>query len=384
MSIKTIAFYLPQFHAIPENDYAHGTGFTEWVNTKKAKPLFNGHYQPRTPLNENFYNLLDENVMIEQAELAKKYGIYGFCYYHYWFGDGKKLLEKPIENMLHNKNIDIPFCLCWANENWCKRWDGGNNEIIVEQDYGDEVAWKYHINYLLDFFMDERYIQIEDMPLLVVYKPELIPNFNEMMSLFQNEAQKKGLKGIKIAAQYPSIMFMESEKKEKIDYYIHFEPRYIQEEVRQNGMRIIQKNNERIRISIKQFLLKHSFKGLIKIGQKITGATNKDNKTLEIRDYDSDWNAIMKFENYGKKDIPGAFVDWDNTPRNTNGLAYRDSTPAKFGMYFSQLVKKVEQSECEKIIFINAWNEWAEGAYLEPDEKYGYAYLENLRKGLTE
>ena len=128
--VKTIAFYLPQFHAIPENDEAWGNGFTEWTNTRKAKPLFLGHYQPKVPLNENYYNLLDEQAQIWQAEIAKNYNVFGFCYYHYWFSNGKKLLEKPAENMFKNQHISIPFCFCWANENWTKNWDGGNQKLI--------------------------------------------------------------------------------------------------------------------------------------------------------------------------------------------------------------------------------------------------------------
>lgn len=380
---KIISFYLPQFHTIPENDYAYGVGFTEWVNTRKAKPLFEEQYQPRTPLNENYYDLLDTKVMVEQARLAKEYGIYGFCYYHYWFGDSKKLLEKPIENMLESKDVDIPFCLCWANENWSKRWDGGNNEIIVEQDYGDEKAWRNHIEYLMDFFLDERYIRVDDMPLLVIYKPELIPNFNNMISYFQKSARSNGLKGIKIAAQYPTIIFMDSEKKDNIDYYIHFEPRYIQEIDRQEKIGCVQKNNEKMRSLIKQWLLKHSFSSLIKLGQKIIGVSNKANFSLEIRDYDKDWEKILEVEQYGASDIPGAFVDWDNTPRNTSGLAYKGANPEKFERYLKKLIDKIDNSKCEKMIFLNAWNEWAEGAYLEPDVKYGYKYLESLKKAIN-
>ena len=167
--IKTIAFYLPQYHAIPENDKFWGKGFTEWINTKKATPLFEGHYQPKVPLNENYYNLLDDNVKIWQADLAKKYGVFGFCYYHYWFKDGKKLLEKPLEQMLKNKDVNIPFCMSWANENWSKRWDGGNQEIIAEQDYGTEDDWKKHLLYMVQFFKDERYITLNGDPVFLIY-----------------------------------------------------------------------------------------------------------------------------------------------------------------------------------------------------------------------
>ena len=151
--LKVIAFYLPQFHSIPENDQWWGQGFTEWTNVKKALPLFEGHNQPRIPLNKNYYDLMDDEVKISQAKLAKKYGIFGFCYYHYWFKNGEKLLEKPAEQMLQNKDVDLPFCFSWANENWSRNWDGGNQEIIKEQDYGDKSDWEKHFQYFLPFFI---------------------------------------------------------------------------------------------------------------------------------------------------------------------------------------------------------------------------------------
>ena len=151
---KVIAFYLPQFHAIPENDEWWGKGFTEWVNTKKAKPLFEGHQQPKTPLNDNYYCLLDAETQEWQAELAEKYGVYGFCYYHYWF-NGKMLLEKPMENMLNNKNIKLPFCISWANEPWARTWDGKNKEVLMSQVYGEEKEWKEHFEFHAKCFLDD-------------------------------------------------------------------------------------------------------------------------------------------------------------------------------------------------------------------------------------
>lgn len=159
--VKLIAFYLPQFHAIPLNDQCWGKGFTEWTNVRKAQALFSGHDQPKIPLDLNYYDLMDDQVKIWQSNLAKKYGIFGFCYYHYWFKHGEKLLEKPAEQMLKNKKIEIPFCFCWANENWSKNWDGGDQEIIMEQDYGGKEEWERHFQYLLNFFQDERYITVD-------------------------------------------------------------------------------------------------------------------------------------------------------------------------------------------------------------------------------
>ncbi|MCD7820315.1 MAG: glycoside hydrolase family 99-like domain-containing protein, partial [Lachnospiraceae bacterium] len=172
--VKIIPFYLPQFHTIPENDKWWGKGFTEWTNVRKAVPLFEGHQQPKLPLGDHFYNLLDDETKIWQAELAKQYGIFGFCYYHYWFKNGKRLLEKPAEQMLKNKDIDLPFCFCWANENWSRNWDGGNHEIIMAQEYGGKREWEMHFQYLLPFFRDKRYITMNGKPLFIIYKPEQI------------------------------------------------------------------------------------------------------------------------------------------------------------------------------------------------------------------
>ena len=177
--MKIIAFYLPQFHNIPENDEWWGDGFTEWTNVKKAKPLYEGHMQPRVPLGGNYYNLLDDNVKIWQADLAKKYGVYGFCYYHYWF-NGKMLLEKPMEQMLANKEVDIPFCICWANEPWTKAWVGDERKLLIAQEYGQEEEWKQHFMYLLPFFKDERYITKNGKPLFVFYRPDIVPCMKEI------------------------------------------------------------------------------------------------------------------------------------------------------------------------------------------------------------
>lgn len=184
--MKIIAFYLPQFHEIPENNEWWGEGFTEWVNVKKAKPLFEGHNQPRVPLDDKYYDLLDDEVKIWQAKIAKENGIYGFCYYHYWF-NGRKVLERPMEQMLRNNEVDIPFCVCWANEPWTKAWIG-RNEIILPQFYGEKKEWKEHFDYLLPFFQDKRYIKENGKPLMVIYRAEVITNLNEMLDYWSELA----------------------------------------------------------------------------------------------------------------------------------------------------------------------------------------------------
>lgn len=361
-----IAFYLPQFHTITENDKAWGKGFTEWTNVKKAVPLFEGHYQPKVPLNENYYCLLDEGVMESQAELAKKFGIYGFCYYHYWFKGGHKLLEKPLENMLHNPNVDIPFCLCWANENWTRRWDGGNNEIIIAQDYDDMKNLERHIDYLCEFFADPRYIKEDGRPFFIIYRPAIIPNIKERVKYIRERVIKNGFPGIIIAAQHPSFRNEYGELKDfDVDAYIQFEPLFcnwgISETVRKS------------KSTLKKIL---RALGIFDLARKLK-------RNPGMLSYDRAWERILKFRPKDKRLIAGAFKDWDSTPRSRNSRLFIDSAPEKFREYMTRLVKKVREEYTRPYIFLNAWNEWAEGSYIEPDERYGYAYLEALRDALN-
>lgn len=366
---KVIAFYLPQYHTIPENDTSYGKGFTEWTNVKKANPLFENHNQPRIPEKNNYYNLLDINVMIKQAELAKKYGIYGFCYYHYWFKNGKKLLEKPLEAMLKDKRVDIPFMLCWANENWTRKWDGGNNEIIVEQNYGDYEDLKKHIDYLCEFFRDERYIKMDGKPVFIIYKPEIIPNIRKVVGLIRKRVKENGFNGIVIMSQYPDYFFA-CKKSDLLDYHIQFEPKFIQDyEVEKLNLK---------RRKVKHFMLSHNMNYLYQI--LLQKYQKEKKKELVHRDYDNDWQEIINYPVDDKRTVAGAFVDWDNTPRNKTGLVYDNATPEKFCYFFKELVTKVDKEYALDYIFINAWNEWAEGAYLEPDEKNHYKYLEAIKR----
>lgn len=374
-SVKVIAFYLPQFHTIPENDKWWGEGFTEWTNTKKATPLFEGHYQPKTPLNENYYNLLDDDVMYNQSKLAQKYGVWGFCYYHYWFKNGKKLLEKPIEKMLNDSSIDIPFCLSWANENWTRNWDGGNKEIMIEQDYGNKEDWKKHYEYLKSFFKDKRYITIDGHPLFVIYKPQLIENLNEMLKYWNDLAIKDGIGEIYFAYQFPAWFLQKDYDSKMFKYIIKFEPTF-------SGITM---NNKNIFIIFLYKLRQFIYKILKSIGfkNKCQKCKKRTESKLRIYDYDEVWNKIINGYRE-KKMILGAFTAWDNTARNKNGIVFHESTPQKFGNYMHSLIEKVKKQKKDRMIFINAWNEWAEGAYLEPDQKFKYEYLEQLNKALSE
>lgn len=372
---KIVALYLPQFHVIPENEKWWGGGFTEWTNTKKARPLFEGHYQPKTPLNENYYDLSDVTVMERQAELAKKYGIFGFCYYHYWFKNGKKLLEKPIENMLGDPKVDIPFCLCWANENWSKNWDGGNREVIMEQDYGSIEDWEKHFQYLIAFFNDPRYIIIDNKPLFVIYKPEQIESLNEMVDYWSKRSKEEGFDGIVIVRQFPNSMYDPEFDDSRIDYSMKFQPASTQ------AYRHYCINNKPYRISNGKNRIKRLIKSLLPDSIIKCIAKQPTNQKLTIENYDDAWDIILNQEPFNEKLINGAFVDWDNTARNVNGRMYQGASPEKFQRYMKALIEKESALD---LIFINAWNEWAEGAYLEPDEKYKFAYLEALQAALIE
>lgn len=368
--IKPIAFYLPQYHSIPENDLAWGKGFTEWTNVKKAKPLFPGHYQPRIPLDQNYYNLEDSTVMKQQSVIAKDHGIFGFCYYHYWFKNGKKLLEKPIENMLKDPDVDIPFCLCWANESWTKRWNGRDGEIIVEQDYGAIDDWKAHFNYLFEFISDSRYITLDGKPIIIIYKPDEIPCMNDMMECWQNLALENGLKkGLCFISQSSATYYNPQFNNKKFSYQIKFEPFFSYG----NGIR------EKLMSVSKGLHMPWIYAGI----QKIMRTKKRKAATQQVIDYDKVWNSILSHK---KNDmlLEGAFVDWDNTPRTNNGYRTEGAAPEKFRTNLSKLFIKMHQGKTIPCLFINAWNEWAEGAYLEPDEKYGYKYLEALKSALEE
>lgn len=379
--MKIIAFYLPQFHDIPENDEWWGKGFTEWVNVKKAKPLFEGHDQPRVPLNENYYNLLDDDVKIWQAKIAKEYGVYGFCYYHYWF-NGKLLLEKPMEQMLKNPAVDIPFCISWANEPWTKAWVN-QKEVLIQQFYGGEKEWLEHFNYLLPFFKDDRYIKENGKPLFVIYRAEVVTNLNEMLDYWNELAISNGFKGIKFAYQQVDFDLMENKDDSHFDYDIEFQPSYASTDLR---------STSKIKKSMFWRKLRSSKINLLNFIEKKTGVDivrymqhSNNSKDVKIIDYDKVWKMILTRTPESKKNIPGAFVGWDNTPRKgTRGVVYTGDSPEKFEKYMTEQIRRARDVYKKEYIFMYAWNEWAEGGYLEPDTRNGYKNLEAIRNALKE
>lgn len=348
-----IAFYLPQYHAFKENDEWHGKGFTEWTNVTRAVPQFVGQHQPQLPIDVGFYDLAQPKVMYRQVELAKNYGIYGFCFHYYWFSGGKRLLEKPIFNWLEHKDLDLPFMLCWANENWSKLWDGGNREVLMKQESRVEDAADFFRD-ILPFLRDERYIRIDGKPHLVIYRPNLFTreNWLKFAAEIRRLAAEAGLGGL-FLSMVGHDYFEGTAADWGFDAMVEFPP-----------MRIAQKR------------------------EYAAVQTNPECKTLV---YDmgktlSD-ERLMEIPDEGVPVFRGIFPGWDNTSRKaySNASCYLMS-PGQYGDWLKRLVQweVAHNAEDRRFIFVNAWNEWAEGAHLEPDSVRGYGMLEATRRALYE
>lgn len=370
-----IPLYLPQFHTIPENDEWWGKGFTEWVNVRKAKPLFEGHNQPRVPLNKNYYDLSDVETLKWQCKIAREHGIYGFCMYHYWF-NGHLLLEKPMEMLLAHPEIDINYCISWANGEWRDTWKCRNaksTRVLIYDDYNNEELWVKHFNYMLPFFQDKRYIKENNKPLLVIYTPHVIMKLNKMLDLWTKMAKEAGLQGLTYIYQSAASSFDTSWDRSRFEYGVEMNPGYV------NG--ISNKNNK-----YRSMLMKYSreVKRILHINKSLFVA--KDNSEIKKHDYDEVWQKILQLRPTGiTKMIPCAFTDWDNSPRfGINGSCYTDVTTQKFKHYFALLVENAKKYYKSDKVFVFAWNEWAEGGYLEPDELYGTGFLNAIKEVLDE
>ena len=352
--MKILAMYLPQYHTFKENNEWWGEGYTEWTAVKRGKPLYNGHVQPRVPLNDNYYDLVKDgvNTWKWQASLAKEYGVDGFSIYQYWF-NGKQLMNKPMEILLEHEEIDINYCICWANESWTRTWYGLANQVLMEQTYGTEEDWKKHFDYNLQFFKDKRYIKINNKPLFQIYRSFDIEDLDKMLDCFNKWAKEAGFDGIHVLFGKTG---WEAEKRNNLaDGYYFFEPGYT---------------------------LNHDFAKMSRISYKIRVAMistiNKIKKNKVLERYIPAKNILERIvdRKYEKNDCPCIFPDWDNTPRRSHkGLVYKGTSPE----YFRNCLKKLINNNPE-IVFINAWNEWGEGAYLEPDTYRRYAYLEAIKE----
>jgi hypothetical protein len=368
--MKIIAFYLPQFHTIPENDTWWGNGFTEWTNVKKAVKLFDGHRQPRIPLKNNYYDLSNPDTIRWQAKIAREYGVYGFCFYHYWF-NGKLLLEKPLELLLKNSDIDINYCISWANENWTNGWVSDENKLLLGHDFDDEGDWYDHFQYLLPFFLDPRYMKEDGKPLLTIYVPHHIRKIEKMLNLWTNLAHSHGLPGIKYIYQHPNSYFASDLDLSLFDYGMEFQPQFD----------LVSSKNDILRAIAVQI---PKISGWIQQNLGVYIRKSRRSKKLKLIDYDEAWERILRRAPDRSNLIPTAFVDWDNTPRKgVRGYLYSGADPKKFQAYLFRLFQKVKGQYPTDMIFVFAWNEWAEGGYLEPDTVNQFGYLEAIRNNLA-
>ena len=354
--MKAVAFYLPQFYPIPENDRWWGKGFTEWINVVQARPRFRGHYQPHLPADLGFYDLRVVDTIRQQAELAKKNHLFGFCFYHYWF-EGKTLLEKPLELFVDHE-IEFPFCICWANQNWTRAWDGNERKCLIEQNYSPEDDIRY-IRYMAErYFSSENYICVDGKPVLVIYRTELFPDMKATASRWRKEIQKMGFDGLYLinvenrTYGYPpsSIGF---------DAAIDFQPK---------GENLPRRYG------------KNGFKSVL----------NK----LGMLDSVFYKNFVWLYEEYKKNNLysmrpdstlyPSIFPMWDNSSRREKGAwIFHDSTPRLFEEWLHQIVTEFKpENDQENFLFINAWNEWAEGCHLEPCRKWGHQYLDVMKRNI--
>ena len=345
-SLRVIAYYLPQFHAIPENDAWWEPGFTEWTNVSKALPRYVGHEQPRMPADLGFYDLRHVDVLRRQAELAKRGGIHGFCIHHYWFS-GKRILETPLETLLAHPDIALPFCINWANENWTRRWDGAEHDVLLEQRYapGDDIAF---IESILPALRDPRYIRIEGRPLIMVYRPSIIPNMPKIVANWRNHLEAAGVGNpyLVMAQAFDD----QDPRPYGLDASAGFPPH--------NG----------------GFGLPNEVNLLRMIDKRFEGAAVSYSKVID-RTLANDTPEYRTF--------PGVCPRWDNEPRKPGrSFSIFGTSVTAYGNWLRAAAERAMKAPVvdERIVFINAWNEWAEGAYLEPDRHYGYAYLAETRR----
>ena len=365
MDKRIIAFYLPQYHPIPENDAWWGKGFTEWTNVAQAKPLFRGHYQPHIPADLGFYDLRLCETRSAQAQLARDCGIEAFCYWHYWF-EGKRLLERPFNEVLTSGEPDFPFCLAWANESWSRRWLGEEKEVLQEQTYSFEDDAN-HIRWLMRAFADRRYLRVKGRPLFLVYRPNALADPPRTTDLWRDECVRSGVAEpylIGINAHCPLLDC----RTIGFDGTLNFEP--------QLGVLPEPMND---RPSIGKLKRNREF-GVNSPKLKLYDYAKARQWMIDHREWMMNEGICQDFPT-----VPSIFVGWDNTPRRRrNGVVVLNSTPKRFERDLAQLLNDTRAKSCaERLIFINAWNEWAEGNHLEPDLKYGHGHLEAVRRALN-
>ena len=351
MSARLIAFYLPQFHPIPENDRWWGNGFTEWTNVVRGRPMFRGHYQPHLPADLGFYDLRLHDARLAQAQLAAAHGIEGFCYWHYWF-NGQRLLERPFNDVLASGEPRLSFCLAWANETWSRRWIGEERDILMKQTYssGDDLN---HVRWLIMAFSDTRYIRVANRPLFLIYRPQDLPDAKRTTDVFRTECVRQGLPEpylLGVDAHCPGVDC----RTLGFDGTLVFEPQL----GALPGYRSDRASFAKLRRNVAQGI---------------------PSWRLKIYDYVAARNLMR----YRTRDFPVyhcVFVGWDNTPRRgQNGIVIVNATPERFAAALREVLPSVASRSPEhRLVFLNAWNEWAEGNHLEPDQRSGCAYLKAM------
>ncbi|WP_163859863.1 glycoside hydrolase family 99-like domain-containing protein [Paenibacillus elgii] len=344
--VKLIAFYLPQFHPFPENDLWWGKGFTEWTNVTRGKPMFPGHYQPHLPADLGFYDLRVPEVKEQQAELAKEYGVYGFCYYYYWF-NGKRLLERPLNDILSSGKPDHPFCICWANESWTRRWDGAEKEVLMLQEHNPETDQKF-IDDVIPLLKDKRYIKINEEPILLIYRINLFPDPIQTIEMWRKRCSEAGIPKIHVCAV--QSFGINDPRTYGCDSAVEFPP---------HGVNVAE-------ISSTIEGLNPDFEGNIYDYEEVV-----DRALLKARPDYSLYRGVM--------------LGWDNTARrNLSSNIFHNASPSEYNKWLTGVIdysKRFHGKE-NKFVFINAWNEWAEGTHLEPDQKNGHDYLKATKKAI--
>ena len=346
-TVKPIAYYLPQFHPIPENDQWWGKGFTEWTNVVRGRPFFPGHYQPHLPGELAFYDLRVAEVREQQAKLAREHGIHGFCYYYYWF-NGKRLLERPLDEVVRTGKPDFPFCICWANENWSRRWDGAEAEVLMAQVHSEESDQAF-IHDVIPILQDPRYIRVNGAPMLLVYRPGILPNAQRTAETWREACRKAGIPNLHLAAV--QSFGLTDPRPFGFDSAVEFPP---------HGLQAAE--------------ITRAVEGL---DPSFTG---------KIYDFRDAVKSAIAQAPAPYRLFRGAMTGWDNTARRRhNGHVFANSSPTEYEVWLRALVSATEETHPpgERFLFINAWNEWAEGTHLEPDQKHGRGYLEATARALS-
>ena len=381
MKARVIAYYLPQFHPIPENDKWWGKGFTEWTNVAKAKPLFKGHYQPKIPADLGFYDLRINDVRVEQAEMARDAGIEGFCYWHYWFSREKQLLERPFKEVLISGKPDYPFCLGWANHSWTnKSWEAGEKKVkesvLMEMVYTQD-EFVAHFYDVLPAFNDHRYITVDGKPLFVIFDPEALPD--EFIPCWNELAEKNGLKGIHFVGIMSNLSGYKYNKNGEKEYYMVKStdpagPRY--DYVLNKGFSAVNSRGVfRAELSVRGRWHKY----YVEIFKRFLGID-----VLNKFDYKEIIKYLFVDEDRREDVYPTLLPNWDRSARSgKKANIYVDSTPENFETHLKQALDIVQDKSPEhRILFLQSWNEWAEGNYVEPDLKYGHGFLDVIKKNI--